>query len=82
MGNLNEEDERANNLALTLEHPVLMIKASRDIVATAAMMERGIRQFANDVRLKELDTGHWVQLEAREEINKHLEEFFSELDEV
>ncbi len=77
MGNLNEEDERASNLDPTLGHPVLMITASRDIVATAAMMERGIRKFSKDVRVKELDTGHWVQLEGRDDVNKYLEEFYS-----
>ena len=80
MGNMNEEDEKLANLDPKLDLPVLMITANQDIVATAEMMEKGIRNFADNVRVKELDTGHWVQLEAREEVNKYLQEFFSELD--
>jgi pimeloyl-ACP methyl ester carboxylesterase len=80
MGNMNEEDEKFANLDPKLDLPVLMITANRDIVATAEMMEKGIRQFADDMRVKKLDTGHWVQLEARDEVNKILEEFFSELE--
>jgi hypothetical protein len=54
MGNMNEEDEKLANLDLDL--PVLMITANRDIVATVEMMEKRIRQFADDVQVKELDT--------------------------
>ena len=59
---------------------MLLITASRDIVATAAVMEKGIRMFAEDVRVKELNTGHWLQLEGKDDVNKILEEFFLELD--
>lgn len=43
-------------------------------------MEARVRQFADDVRVKELDTGHWVQLEAKDEVNLYLEQFFSDLE--
>jgi soluble epoxide hydrolase / lipid-phosphate phosphatase len=78
--NLNEEDEKLANIDPKLDLPVLLITANRDIVATAAVMEKGMRTFAEDVRVKELNTGHWLQLEAREEVNKILEGFFSELN--
>jgi soluble epoxide hydrolase / lipid-phosphate phosphatase len=68
------------NIDPKLDLPVLLITASRDIVATAAVMEKGIRMFAEDVRVKELNTGHWLQLEGKDDVNKILEEFFLELD--
>jgi soluble epoxide hydrolase / lipid-phosphate phosphatase len=79
MGNINAEDEESGDFKARLELPVLMITAKRDIVATAKIMEAGIRQFASDVQVKELDTGHWVQLEARHEVNLSLDRFFADL---
>lgn len=40
----------------------------------------GIREYADDVRIEEMDTrGDWVQLECRDEVNRLLEEFFVEV---
>jgi len=29
---------------------------------------------------KDLNTGHWLQLEARDEVNKQLDDFFSDIE--
>jgi soluble epoxide hydrolase/lipid-phosphate phosphatase len=68
------------SLGPNLELPVLLITANRDMVATAAVMEKGMRQFAEDLRVKELDSGHWVQLEFKDEVNKALEDFISRVE--
>jgi soluble epoxide hydrolase/lipid-phosphate phosphatase len=78
--NLNEEDEKLANINPKFDLPVLLITANRDIVTIAAGMEKGTRMFAEDVRVKELNTGHWLQLEGKCDVNKILEEFFLELD--
>jgi len=78
--NLNEEDEKLANIDPKLDRPVLLITANRDIVATVAAMEKGVRIFAEDVKVKELHTGHWLQLEGKDDVNKILEEFFSDLN--
>jgi pimeloyl-ACP methyl ester carboxylesterase len=77
--NINDEDEKAGDVKTRLELPVLLITANKDIVASAQIMEAGIRQFADDVRVEEVNTGHWVHLEAKNEVNAYLEAFFTDL---
>ena len=77
---MNEEDGKGGNLKLRLELPVLTITAKRDIVSAAKIMKARIWQFADNVRVKELNTGHWVQLEVKDEVNSYLEQFFSNLE--
>jgi hypothetical protein len=50
------------------------------MVATAAVMEKGMRQFTENLQVKELDSGHWVQLEFRDEVNKALGDFISRVE--
>ena len=39
-----------------------------------------MRPWAENMRVKELDSAHWVQLERREEVNRALQEFFDEVE--
>jgi predicted alpha/beta-fold hydrolase len=68
--NLNEEDEMSANIDPNIELPVLLITANRDMVATAAVMEKEIRQFAEEVLVEELDSGHWCSLNSRMRLTK------------
>jgi pimeloyl-ACP methyl ester carboxylesterase len=74
--NLNEEDERHSQPDPKLVQPVLMLKEKPSAVGVPGFAEQ-IRQFADNVTIKELSTtGHWMQLEAWEEVNQLLEGFF------
>jgi len=72
MQHFNEEDEKLANVDPNLLLPVLLITANRDIVGNGAfVIEKGMRMFAEDVWLKILNTGHWLQLEARDEVKNN-----------
>lgn len=73
--NVNQEDELQAQLDPKLHQPVLMVTEKPSAVSMPGFAEQ-IRQFADDVTMKEVRTsGHWVQLEARDEVNGILEEF-------
>ena len=65
------------NIDPNIELPVLLITENRDVVAAAAVMEKGIRQFAEDVLAEESDGGHGLQFEFKDEANKVWEDFIS-----
>ena len=58
------------NIGPNIELPVLLIPAYRDMVAIAAVMEKGIRRFAEDVWVEELDNGNWCNLNSRMRLTK------------
>jgi pimeloyl-ACP methyl ester carboxylesterase len=74
--NVNQDDElQAPQLDPRLHMPVLMLTEKPSAVSLPGFAEQ-IKQFADDVTMKEVSTsGHWVQLEARDELNDILEEF-------
>jgi len=72
--NLNKEDEEKAKLDPNLPHPMLVVTASRVPIGSPQHAER-IRGFAADVVVKELDAGHWIQLEKSGEVNEILKEF-------
>ncbi|KIY00265.1 uncharacterized protein Z520_03950 [Fonsecaea multimorphosa CBS 102226] len=80
MANLNQKDEKETVVDPHLRHPVVLITASRDPVAIPAMMESWTRPFAKDLRIHSVDAGHWVQIETKNEVNRILQDFFSEVE--
>lgn len=71
---LNADDEKG--LDPKIPCPVLLIAEKDSSVSIPGFVE-GMAQFADDFRMKTTSTiGHWVQLEARDEVNPMLEEFF------
>ncbi|KAI9926481.1 hypothetical protein ASPWEDRAFT_45416 [Aspergillus wentii DTO 134E9] len=74
--NLNEEEELQADLNPNLTVPVLMISPQPSPVELPGIGEQ-MRCIADKVVVKEVSTtGHWMQLEAREEVNEILAEFF------
>ncbi|KAJ5091138.1 hypothetical protein NUU61_006008 [Penicillium alfredii] len=80
VGNLNQKDELDAGLSLKLSLPVLMVTPAPSpghLPGTGAHMN----EMADDVTVKEVSTpGHWLQLEARDEANAILKEFFQRCD--
>lgn len=63
-------------LDLNLPQRVLMVVAKRDPVGDPKLAE-AMKQFVPDLTWKEVDSGHWLQLEKSEEVNGALEDFFN-----
>ncbi|KAL4960910.1 alpha/beta hydrolase [Aspergillus stella-maris] len=76
VGNINEQEEVEANIEPELSMPVLMVCPQPTQLELPGVEER-MRQVAPDLTLKRVSTtGHWVQLEARDEINSILKKFF------
>ena len=65
---------------LHVTKPALFIACAKDYVGVSWMQEQNMRPWAKDMRVKELDSAHWVQLEKREEVNRALQDFFDEVE--
>ncbi|KAB8221466.1 Alpha/Beta hydrolase protein [Aspergillus novoparasiticus] len=77
VSNINLEDEEEAHIAPSLSMPVLLICPSKSRLEMPGL-EEGMRAVcAGDLEVRRVSTdGHWIQLEAREEVNRILEEFF------
>lgn len=78
--NLNEEDEIEAGLSATIPCPVQMVLPPTLATQFAAGPNES-SDIADDLAIKSVSIpGHWVQLEARNEINQMLWEFFERVD--
>ncbi|KAL4900704.1 hypothetical protein BDW74DRAFT_161401 [Aspergillus multicolor] len=76
VGNINEQDETQANLDLVLSMPALMVCPQSTKLELPGVEEQ-MKLFAKDFTFMRVSTtGHWVQLEARDEVNFILKEFF------
>ncbi|KAL2860944.1 alpha/beta fold hydrolase [Aspergillus lucknowensis] len=76
VGNINEQDEIQENLDPNLSMPVLIVCPQLTKLELPGV-EKQMKQVASDVTFRRVNTsGHWVQLEARDEVNALLKEFF------
>ncbi|KAF6240610.1 hypothetical protein HO173_001281 [Letharia columbiana] len=81
LANINLADDAA--IPLRNRHvtkPALFIGCAHDYVAVPRLQEAGMRPWAADLRVKVLDSAHWVQLQRREEVNRALRKFFDEVE--
>ncbi|KAH1732622.1 hypothetical protein KXX25_005761 [Aspergillus fumigatus] len=75
--NVNKDDEVEANLDAKFKMPVLMIGPQLNKFEILGFLEQ-MEDFAEDFTLKRVSTaGHWIQLEAREELNAMLEAFLA-----
>jgi pimeloyl-ACP methyl ester carboxylesterase len=77
---MNRQDEIEAQLSVKIQSPILMVFPAQVAgqFSPAAMQWNDI---ADDVTIKEVSTsGHWLQLEARGEVNSILKEFFERSD--
>ncbi|KAH9916902.1 Alpha/Beta hydrolase protein [Fomitopsis serialis] len=70
-----EDDKGIPQERLPLPLPVLYIGGKQDCVNPSALALRTSTQLCSDLTVKELDTGHWLQLEAPDEVNETLKEW-------
>ncbi|KAL4996754.1 Alpha/Beta hydrolase protein [Aspergillus recurvatus] len=76
IGNINEQDELQAELDPALSMPVLMVRPQPSKLELPGVEEQ-MKQVTRDFTFRRVSTmGHWVQLEAPDEINSTLKEFF------
>ncbi|KAL8906814.1 MAG: hypothetical protein Q9207_001802 [Kuettlingeria erythrocarpa] len=76
MGNVNAADEEAVPAGRRrIAKPALLVTCTDDYVAVPAMQEGQMREFADRMEVREVQAGHWVQLEKAEEVNGILKGF-------
>ena len=85
VGGVNVEDEERalaeGRVSGKIEVPVLGIGESEGPMTLKGWFEGQIKGAAEGARVRAVGTkGHWVQLEAREEVNAMLEEFLRKVD--
>lgn len=77
MANLNTDDETSVvPERINIQQPTLLITCSFDYVAVPAFQEGGMRPFVKNLKVEQVDTGHWAQVEKPAEINNMLQTFF------
>ena len=62
-----------------IEEPTLLVTCSKDPVGAPAVAEAATRPFVKNLQVKQIDTGHWLQLEKPDEVNQMLKDFFEGL---
>lgn len=79
IANLNTPDEASlAKERLYIQAPTLLVTCTLDYVGVPAVQEQNTRPWVENLQVKELATGHWVQLEKPDELNKVLKDFIEE----
>ncbi|KAI0772090.1 alpha/beta-hydrolase [Trametes elegans] len=71
-GLMSKDDEAVNKDKLALAHPVYFAACAHDCVCLAEPSAKIVRDFCAKATVDTYDTGHWVQLEAADKLNKAL----------
>ena len=61
---------------VNITKPVLLLTAAKDPIGTPARAEAGTRPYAPDLRVQQIDSGHFMMLEKANEVNEALGAFF------
>ena len=81
MGNLNSEDEASiPEKRNSIEQPTLLLTCRDDPVGVPVLQEAGTKPFVRNLKIKQVDTGHWLQLERPDEVNNILIDFLEGLE--
>jgi pimeloyl-ACP methyl ester carboxylesterase len=67
------------NLSGNISVPLLAIVGDRDPLAVASSQLSETLRYGSDVRIRTIDAGHYLQLEAPHETNRHLDLFFRDV---
>ena len=75
--------QRSADKALAIPHsaanitkPVLLLTAAKDPIGTPTRAEAGTRPYAPDLRVQQIDSGHFLMLEKADEVNEAIWNFF------
>lgn len=76
---LSFADER--ELKTVVHVPILLVTAKNDQLTILVVQEQMTRPYIKNLRVKCVDSEHWVRLEAKDEVNAMIEELLLELAE-
>ena len=72
----NDQDDAAIKEAdYIIKQPTLLLTCSRDPIGVPAIQEMTMKPFVENLTVESLDSGHFVQKEKADEVNKILEAF-------
>ncbi|KAI9001416.1 alpha/beta-hydrolase [Trametes punicea] len=71
-GLMSKDDEAVDKEKLALPHPVYFAACKHDHICLAEPSAKIVRDFCPEATVEMFDTGHWVQLEAPDKLNKSL----------
>ena len=76
---VNDEDEQRPGLDPSVRVPVLSILAKKDVIV-APGTDQMMKMLITDLETVEVDSGHWVQLDKRDEFNEILKGWVDKAD--
>jgi pimeloyl-ACP methyl ester carboxylesterase len=76
---VSKEDDRQPGLDPSVRVPVLSIHAKKDVVVVPGT-DQMMKMFILDLETVEVDSGHWVQLEKRDEFDEILKYWVDEVE--
>lgn len=65
--------------ASKIQHPVLLIAATDDTVGIPDVQIQSTKPYADDLRVRPVEAGHFIQLEAPGQVSSELQTFFEEV---
>ena len=65
---------------IPLPLPVFYAGGQRDCVNPPALALKTLKQLCTDLTVKEVDAGHWLQLEAPDAVNEALTEWLQKVE--
>jgi len=68
----SEDDDTIPIARYNIEKPTFFAAAKNDTITLPAVQMPALTQFAKNTTIRQFDAGHWVALEAAEEVNKEL----------
>ena len=68
--------------ARSLTHPTLLIASTSYVITVTINYPELMRPLVPDLKVENVNGGHWLQLEKADEVNKILEEFIEEKRQV
>ena len=76
IANLNTPDEEGiSEERKQIGKPTLLVTCAFDGIAVPELQVEGMRPFCRELKVVEFESGHFVQMEKAEEVNRCLEDF-------
>ncbi|KAJ5192615.1 hypothetical protein N7449_008757 [Penicillium cf. viridicatum] len=80
MRDVNKVDEDAiQSLSAAIQQPVLLILADRNPVGIPSLQLNGTVPYAADLRVRSVNSGHFLEVEAPQEVNRYLDSFLQDV---
>ncbi|KAF4995350.1 hypothetical protein FDECE_12842 [Fusarium decemcellulare] len=79
MRGINNPDSTDLNSSGAIPQPLLLLLADRDPIAIPSLQLNSTVPYASNLRVRSVNAGHFIQVEAPHEVNKHLDFFIRDV---